>query len=277
MDTDERAWPQSGPAGEWTWQEGRGYVLAEDGVTDTRDVAAGLAHGDEQAVLPEEIDRAGEAFDAAVDGQLAANGREPAADGEGSAQLAKLLYDLDQARCALEDDETPEEERATWAEHVAHLEEQATELAEEQSFASFGPVLTGADAEAWGVPDGTPASALPQSYAQWRAEGAEGTEEPEDPDPAGWMSAAEAIANVPEWVAEQGPAAVADWVAEQCDRESTEGDGGEGKVEEPSAAERAVAEAHAAVEAHLDEQDRAPALASAPAAATSTEQEDVDE
>lgn len=408
MDTDERAWPQSGLAGEWTWQEGRGYVLAEDGVTDTRDVAAGLAHGDEQAALAaaefwalaaevnasnagihaaqaqladaeestphtqaeladandrhtealgvwdeiqdiredvqaelgvgvtgseaepmsaeelvatgdrmlaelaeagkaheafveqhaqtralydelydasyyqqhcegdgarednycdgvweeaerlaaagataaeyrlaaewaEEIDRAGEAFDAAVAAQLAENGREPAAGGASSEELAKLLYDLDQARCARDDDETPEGDRAGYAQHVEHLEEQVALASGASHDELFPATPLGAD---------------------------------DDPDPAGWASAAEAIANVPEWVAEQGPAAVADWVAEQCDRESTEGDG-PGKAEEPSAAERAVAEAHAAVEAHLDEQDRAPALASAPAAGT--EQEDVDE
>lgn len=33
-------------------------------------------------------------------------------------------------------------------------------------------LLTDVDAEAWGVPDGTPASVLPANHAEWLAEGA---------------------------------------------------------------------------------------------------------
>jgi hypothetical protein len=34
-------------------------------------------------------------------------------------------------------------------------------------------LLTAADAEAWGVPDGTPVLTLPASHAEWLAEGRE--------------------------------------------------------------------------------------------------------
>lgn len=213
----------------------------------------------------------GAAFDAAVNDQLAKHGREPAGPGATDEALARLLDDLDQARCALDADDTPEEDRHGWAEHVEHLEEQVA-LAQgadhDAVFPATPKTVDGADAEAWGVPDGTPVAELPVTYEEWLAEGREpcgggaGDGEPHewsfgDPDDGGEPSPEFVTGEDPEPDSEQGYP-----VPWDAYRSGPPVDGS-GKADEPTAAELAVAAAHEAVES-AGEQDSSPAPVAAP-------------
>jgi hypothetical protein len=158
------------------------YRLAAEWATDVEaevdpDSWAALNPNAEWAAGEDEAARyAGQAFTAAVDGQLAEHGREPAAPGATDEALADLLYELDQARCARDADETPEEDRHGWEQQVEYFEEQVT-LAEgtphDEVYPATPQTVDGSDAEAWGVPDGTSVDELPQTYDEWAAEGVE--------------------------------------------------------------------------------------------------------
>jgi hypothetical protein len=234
----------------------------------------------------EDAAAAREAYAAAVDAQLREHGREPASPGATDEALANLLYELDQARCARDDDATREEDRRSWEQQVEHLEDQVA-LAQGAPHGEVYPAtpqtVDGADAEAWGVPDGTPADELPRTYAEWQAEGDEradgdGLDERIDYDAASWDPAAppgtgpvpspvDATVTAGYWTGDVDLAVDDAGVDDGGFDTSTEG------ADPPLASTAAVAGAHAAVEASAEAGD---VPAAEPVAAVSASA-DVDE
>lgn len=249
----------------------------------------------------EDAAAAREAFATAVDAQLREHGRRPSAPGATDEALAGLLFELDQARCALDDDATPEEDRHSWEQQVEHLEDQVA-LAQGVPHGEVFPAtpqagpqfVDGADAEAWGVPDGTPVDELPRTYAEWQAEGDErsdgdGLDERVDYEAATWdahrsgpgggwdPAAPPGTGPVPSPVDATTTAGYWTGNADQAIDNIGVDDGGFDTSingdDPPLASTAAVAEAHAAVEASAEAED---VPAAEPVAAVSAS-DDVDE
>jgi hypothetical protein len=100
--------------------------------------------------------------------------------------------------------------RMDWYGSLAVLSSESTAPARESGAVA---TLHGAESEAWGVPDGTPITELPQTYQEWLAEGKQ------EPTPA-----VEAMAQV--WLQSEA-AKTAAWLAEEEAELAGEREGGE--------------------------------------------------